>query len=100
MPDEYVTLAVHNEFARRIEEENSRQNHRLSELEDNVKNISKLTIAVQKLAVNMDRMLEAQKQMSERLSTLEREPGDKWRKLIELLIAAGVGFLVRQIGLG
>ena len=100
MPEEYITREVHNEFAKRVEEENSRQNHRLTELEETVKNISKLTVAVQKLAVNMDRMLEEQKETSSRISALEREPGDRWRKLIDLLIAGAAGFLLSRIGLG
>lgn len=59
MDGNYITKEVHNEFARRIDEENTRQNRRLSALEENVKEIHGLTVSVERMAVNMENMLVA-----------------------------------------
>lgn len=91
MPDEYVTLAEHREFAKRIEDENGRQNHRLAKLEDAVQNIAKLTISVEKLAVSIDRMTAEQKEVSSRLSALEQEPAENWKKAVWIVITALIG---------
>ena len=44
--DEYVTKAVHDEFAKRIDEENDRQNHRISILETGQAQINELESSV------------------------------------------------------
>lgn len=98
MPDEYVTLELHKEFEKRMTEEHSRQNHRISKLEEAVENIAKLTVAVEKLAVNMNRMVEEQEKTATRLSKLESEPGENWKKavwiVITALISAAVGYFL------
>ena len=98
MPDEYVTMELHTEFEKRMTEEHNRQNHRITKLEEAVENIGKLTIAVEKLAVNMSRMAEEQEKTSARLSKLEGEPGENWKKAVWLvvtaLISAGVGYFL------
>ena len=94
MPDEYVTLAVHAEFAKRIEDENARQNHRLTKLEDAVQDISRLTVSVEKLAVSMDRMAKEQEQTNARLTALEQEPGENWKKAVWIVLTALIGAAV------
>lgn len=92
--DEFVTRYEHNEFVKRVEEEESRQNHRISKLEDAVQNINRLTIAVERMAVSMDHMADQQEDMANRLNDLEREPADHWRQMksgIIGAIAAAVG---------
>lgn len=94
MPDEFVTQAEHREFEKRMEAEHVRQNHRLTELEEAVKNISTLTISVSKLAVSMEQMAEEQKKTNVRLTALEQEPAENWKKLLWILASAVVGALV------
>lgn len=95
---EYVTIEVHNEFARRIDEENTRQNHRLSELEQTVKEINRLTVSVEKMATSMASMTEELKSQGKKLEQIEQEPADKWKNavwiVISAVIAAGVGALL------
>ena len=55
--DNPITRAEHEEFRRRIEEENKRQDRRLELLEHTVQQISDLTTSVEKLAVSMEGML-------------------------------------------
>ena len=47
-----ITRAEHEEFRRRIEAEEHRQNRRLEELEETVRQIQALTISVEKMAVS------------------------------------------------
>ena len=64
----------------RLKEENDRQNHRINNLEESIKEISNLTAATQKLADNMENMLKVQEQQSNRLAQIESRDGEKWRK--------------------
>lgn len=91
MPEEFVTLSVHNEFSKRIEEENARQNNRISQLESDVKDNRKLTASVEILAKSVERIAKEQEKMSARLTKIEEEPADNWKKLIWLCISAIAG---------
>lgn len=49
--DTPITRSEHEEFRKRIEEENNRQNHRIERLEDTVEKINQLATATEKLAI-------------------------------------------------
>ena len=57
--EETISRKEHEEFAKRIDEENHRQNRRIDALEETVRQISDLTATVKELAVNMKNMLTA-----------------------------------------
>lgn len=101
--EDYLLKSVHDEFAKRVEEENTRQNHRLSELEDHFKEIMKMTSAVERLATNMEHMVKEQKEQGDRLVKLEERDGDKWRNISSYIITAIIsiilGFLASHLGL-
>lgn len=101
--DNPITRAEHEEFRRRIEEENKRQDRRLELLEHTVQQISDLTTSVEKLAVRMEGMLREQEKQGTRLETLEDRDGEMWRKIIGYAATAAVGIIIgyvaRQIGL-
>lgn len=94
MPEEFVTLSVHNEFSKRIEEENARQNHRLTQLESDVKDNRKLTASVEILAKSVERIAKEQEKMSARLTAIEQEPADNWKKFLWLLFSGIVGAVI------
>ena len=100
--DTPITRAEHEEFRKRIEEENNRQNRRLELVEENMRQIGALTTSVEKLAVNMEGMLREQEEQSGRLRTLEGRDGEKWRKVMSFIVtgvvSAVVGFVFAQIG--
>ncbi len=100
---DFVTLAVHNEFARRIDDENHRQNRRIEALEGTVHQISELTTSVKELAVNMGNMVKEQEKQGKRLEALEGRDGEMWRKVVAYIVTAVVGivlgFLFTKIGL-
>ena len=101
--DNPITRAEHEDFRRRIEEENKRQDRRLELLEHTVQQISDLTTSVEKLAVSMEGMLREQEKQGTRLETLEDRDGEMWRKIIGYAATAAVGIIIgyvaRQIGL-
>jgi hypothetical protein len=90
----YVTMELHNEYAKRMQEEHDRQNHRLDDLEKSVKENNKLVISVEKLAVSVQSMVDIQKTQGERLEALEERDGEMWRKLLTHALTAIVGIVI------
>ena len=108
--DTPISRAEHEEFRRlmesensRLEEENDRQNHRLTVLEKSVQQISNLAASTEKLATNMENMLKVQEQQGKRLEMLEGRDGEMWRKvtgyIITAVIGIVIGFIFTQIGM-
>ena len=94
---EFVTIEVHKEFERRIEEENTRQNHRITELEGAVKQISELVTSVKVLAANMETMAKEQAKQGERLEEIEKKPAKRWDVVITGALSAVVGALMAAL---
>lgn len=88
---------LHEEFARRIDAENARQNKRLDVLENSINHINDLTISVEKMAVNMANMLEELKKQGERLEELEKEPAETYNQVKQAIITTIVGIVVGGI---
>ena len=86
--DDYVTKAVHEEFARRIDEENDRQNKRLSILEQGQTQINELVSTVKVLAVNMENMAKEQVKQGAKLEEIEGKPAKRWETVISCIITA------------
>lgn len=91
---EFVTVEVHTEFAKRIEEENTRQNHRIGELENAVKQIAELVTSVKILATQMEAMATEQKKQGIRLDEIEKKPAKRWDVVITGALSAIVGALM------
>lgn len=102
--DTPISRAEHEEFRRRIEEENDRQNKRLEILEANIVRIEALNVSIEKLALNMESMLKEQVQQGKRLEVLESRDGERWRTVVSYVITAVIGvvigFIFKQIGIG
>ena len=101
--DTPITRAEHEEFSRRIEDWERRQDKRLELLEENVREIGALTTSVEKLAQSVESMVKEQEKQGRRLDELEGRDGELWRKVVGYIITAAVGilvgFLFRQIGI-
>ena len=101
--EEYITRTEHNEFSRRVDEENGRQNDRLDSLETALKQILSISTSVEKLAIHMEHMSEEQKSQGERLKVLEDRDGEKWRSVVSHIIVAVVtavvAFILGKLGL-
>ena len=99
--DEPISRGEHEEFARRIDAQEKRQDRRLELLEENVREIGALTVSVQKLAQSLQSMVKEQEQQGRRLQALESRDGEKWRKLMghiaTALTSGAVTLLLSQI---
>jgi septal ring factor EnvC (AmiA/AmiB activator) len=115
MPNnEYLPIAVHDEFVKRVEDhmddfekrtdaEHKRQNKRIEVIEDHVEEIAKLATSVERLAVSVDHMVQELKDQGERLKALEDRDGDKWRTvgmyIGTSIIGLIIGYLASKFGL-
>ena len=52
--------------------------HRMKNQEEQTKVIQDLVLSVKELAMNMKNMIDEQKEQSERLAKLEKEPAERW----------------------
>lgn len=100
--DQPITRAEHEEFKRRLEEENSRQDRRIALLEESVSKMGALSTSVEKLALSMESMVREQGKQGKRLETLESRGGEMWRKAVGYVLTAilgiVIGFVFTQIG--
>ena len=89
MENELTTRAEHEEFCKRIEAEDNRQNKRIEIMENNVQQLQELVASVQTLATNME--------------NLEARDGEKWRTVTSYLLTAvlgvAIGIIAKQFGL-
>ena len=95
-----ISRAEHEEFRRRLEEENRRQDKRIELLEDNMRELNQLTASVGKLASSIESMV---KEQEKRLETLEDRDGAMWRKVVAYgataLVGIFIGYIAQQLGL-
>ena len=92
--DTPITRAEHEEFRRRLEEENKRQDKRIELLEESVREMRQLTTSVERLAVSVESMVKEQEKQGERLETLEGRDGEMWRKIVGYIVTAVAGILI------
>lgn len=99
--DTPLSRGEHEEFARRIADQERRQDKRLELLEGTVREIGDLTLSVHTLAKSMESMVKEQEQQGKRLQALESRDGEKWRKLMGYIATAvtsgAVTLLLSQI---
>ena len=100
---EYLPKSVHEEFAKRMEDENHRQNKRIEECEHRIRAVGEIVRSLDRLTVSVEQMaVEVQKQ-GERLENIEKEPADKWKKatweVIKYVIVLALGVVAVKIGI-
>ena len=100
---EEISREEHEEFAKRMEAENHRQNRRLDLLESTVQQIGDIAASVEKMAISLQSMVKEQEQQGRRLAALENRDGEMWRKALSyavtVLVGAVIGFMLKQIGM-
>ena len=98
-----ITRSEHEEFKKRLEEKNHRQDKRLSLLEQQVEELKKTAVSIERLSNIMESMLREQKSQGERLQKLESLDGEMWRKVVgyiaTAIIGIVIGFIFKQIGM-
>ncbi len=98
--EQYLLKSVHDEFAKRVEEENDRQNARLASLERSLQEISKITVQVERLATNIETLTASIKEQNGRLTDLEQKPAKRWDAIIGAVITGIVGILIGLVSAG
>ena len=93
MADEFLRVAVHEEFAARMEAEEKRQNARIDKLENVMDVIQEQTVSIKTMTVSIENIVQELKRHTERLESLEAEPGNKWRRLTDGIIGAAAGLI-------
>ena len=98
-----ITRAEHEEFCKRVEAEDHRQNERLEILEEQTKQLIDLVLSVKELALSVKQLAEIQKAQGEKLDKLESRDGEMWRRvsgyIITSIIGLVVGYLFHKLGL-
>lgn len=92
-----ITRAEHNEFVKRIEEHDERQDARIKGLETDVGILKDMSSSIKQMASSMEQMLEEQKSQGERLSHLENKDGENWRNLMKYIGSALVGGIIAYL---
>ena len=88
---EYVTTEVHQEFVKRIEAEDNRQNKRIERLEEGQIQINKLVTSVEVLATNIKTMSDELSKQGKRLEEIETTPRKRWETIVACIITGLVG---------
>lgn len=100
--DEYITRSEHTAFIERIDERDKRQDARLASLEETVKEIQRLTLSVERMAVSMENMTEEQKKQGARLDKIEEKPQKRVEtvitEIIKYLVVFALGALIMRFG--
>lgn len=94
MAENYVLLEVHNEFAKRMEEEDERQNHRITDLEEHFKIVTNLVVSTEKLALSMESMAKELARQGAKLNDLEMKPAKRWDLIVSTIITGIAGAVV------
>lgn len=89
-----ITRAEHEEFCKRVEAEEHRQNKRLEILEEQTKQFTDLVLSVRELAQSVKQLAETQKEQGEKLDELENRDGEMWRKVSGYVITAIIGLVL------
>lgn len=89
-----ITRAEHEEFCKRVEDEDRRQNKRLEILEEQTKQFTDLVLSVRELAQSVKQLAETQKEQGEKLDELENRDGEMWRKVSGYVITAIIGLVL------
>ena len=87
----------------KYDEINNNQNRRLDALEENVKQIQGLTIAVEKMAISIEQMTRELTKQGQRLEAIEAEPAQKWKQaswiVVSVILTALITLALTKMGL-
>lgn len=101
--DNYIERHEFEQYSQRMEDEHSRQNHRIADLEELSKQNNQLLISVNKLASSMETMQKELTNLGGRMKVMENRDGEKWRTVIShgltVIVTVLVTYALRQIGI-
>ena len=87
-----------------IEERSKSNTKRLDKLEESTEAISRLATSMEVMAERQERGAETVDKLDEKVTVLESKPARRWDGLVDkalwAIVAAAIGFVLGQIGLG
>ena len=99
----FVETNTFDEFKRRIEDEDHRQNRRIEELEklaEEIHTLAKTSAVMCEKLINMNDKLDT---VNKDVESLKSKDGETWRRVVWTVIAAilgiVVGFIFKEIGM-
>lgn len=90
MEPEYVMKEEYDVQLKRIEDEESRQNHRIQKIEDKVDHLNELDISINKIASSVETMSAELQNQGKRLENIEKIPGSRWNTVVTVALTAAV----------
>ena len=86
MDENYISRFEFEERNKRIDDENSRQNHRLDKLERIADQLTDMAASIKAMVVTMQSMQKEQERQGERLADIEKKPADNWNHLVTTIV--------------
>lgn len=87
-----------------IEERSKSNSHRLDKLEASTEAINRLATSMEVMAERQERVADTVDKLDGKVTALEEKPAKRWDgivdKVIWAVVAAAIGFMLAQIGLG
>jgi len=76
-----------------VDQRGKSNSHRIDDLEKRADTLQELTTSVKLLAANMERMASEQMKQGDRLTALEKLPGDRWNSMTRTILTTVVSAL-------
>ena len=93
---------ANEEIAVRLEAVDQRgksNTHRIEDLERDYQVLSRLATAVEVMATKQESMSDSVDKLAGKVDALEKVPAKRWQLVVEIVVAAVVGFLLAKIGI-
>lgn len=101
--EEYITRPEHDEFARRMEDEDKRQNRRIEELEKTSEEIHNMAKSLVVMCEKMSTMSNSIDVLNSKVETMESRDGEMWREVVGYIITCilgmVIGYIFKKIGM-
>ena len=76
-----------------VDQRGKSNTHRIDDLEKRTDTLQELTTSVKLLAANMERMASEQMKQGDRLTALEKQPGERWNSMTRTIFTSAVSTL-------
>lgn len=74
----------------RLHDENERQNHRLTELEQTIKQLNELVLSVQRISLSVESLTKEVQKQGQRLEVIEQKPAQNWNTMTRTIFTTVV----------
>ena len=90
---------IHAEIER-LHDEEDRQNHRISELEQTIKQINDLVLSVQRISISLETLTKEVQKQGARLEKIEQAPLDRISSAKQTAVNTLIGVVIGALGVG